>query len=616
MYLVPFNIKYLRWIFLTYIFILSYSIANAETLYCFYFDNQYLTIDYDISTADLEYDRDLGKYLVSKKIWKVVLNACEKKVLKKLEYRPAATPPKITIKKSWWGSYYEVVSKSTSSNFRVSKTAKTPYKNNSSNFSLKKILAVDLKDGFPYESRYKFSSKEAIEYVLDLRDQKNFSGREVSLKDLYAHAQESEGNRFRLLLDREYFNGRQNEGDGIINLITSAQSSINIYIMDIEDDRVGRSICNLLIKKKRELGDKIKIRVMLSRILSSLINPRAGHQHIQDMKAVGIEVILNKLGDGAMDHRKMVVVDGKEAIISGTCLSDLYYYPSSSSDNGEQLSDKPAWHDYGIQISGPLVIHLQASFLQSWMYQNGVIDPEDKREVVKARYFPTYLLASSSTGSLPSKGMKAYVVHSNPSSFNRQMQEEIFYFVDNTDETLDIEFSYIHVRGFVDRLIEAANSRGVKIRLIIPGEEGLKTAGSGQTSLWYYTRHSFPELFNNPNIKVYETKEYTHRKFMVADGRKVFFSTGQTEWTSWSGRDEIIIADDPLLAEEIFSRSFKQNFEGMGNRQSGIAYRVDNGNVDEYHDKMPGAIKADIYLVMAFVTNLIRKIGVGGDILF
>ena len=79
------------------------------------------------------------------------------------------------------------------------------------------------------------------------------------------------------------------------------------------------------------------------------------------------------------DHRKLVIIDGNHAFVSGRNASDEYY---SGFDEVPVHDNTPheriPWLDAHVEISGPLVRQVQETFMHTWHLQGGSkIHPED-----------------------------------------------------------------------------------------------------------------------------------------------------------------------------------------------------------------------------------------------
>ena len=69
------------------------------------------------------------------------------------------------------------------------------------------------------------------------------------------------------------------------------------------------------------------------------------------------------------DHRKILIVDGKVAIIGGINISNVY---SGRLSGRKKVKGEPLpWRDTDIQIEGPAVTEVQKLFLDTWSKQKG-----------------------------------------------------------------------------------------------------------------------------------------------------------------------------------------------------------------------------------------------------
>jgi phosphatidylserine/phosphatidylglycerophosphate/cardiolipin synthase-like enzyme len=209
--------------------------------------------------------------------------------------------------------------------------------------------------------------------------------------------------------------------------------------------------------------------------------------------------------------------------------------------------DLPEYHDFGIEFEGQAVQSLQASFLQSWLVQENNLEPETHHVDFARRYFPRPTIDGAN--SLPVK-----LIHAVPKG-DSEYKQSILDIVDTAQDTLDINFAYILIPEFIERVRKAAE-RGVKVRILVPGEDG-----TDKESTWLAFRSHYPDLLKTGNVQMLEFKTYTHCKFIVADSRMVFTSTGNPEYNSWEGGwDETALIDSPQFAAEIERRVFDVDF--------------------------------------------------------
>jgi cardiolipin synthase len=72
------------------------------------------------------------------------------------------------------------------------------------------------------------------------------------------------------------------------------------------------------------------------------------------------------------DHRKVLIVDGRIAILGGIDVSDHYVEKTYRQVESGQLNPKKgAWHDMDVPIEGSAVAEFQRRFLRTWRLQQG-----------------------------------------------------------------------------------------------------------------------------------------------------------------------------------------------------------------------------------------------------
>jgi len=154
--------------------------------------------------------------------------------------------------------------------------------------------------------------------------------------------------------------------------IQHAKHHVNMESYIIEDDDTGRKFADLLLKKQ---ASGVRVHIIYDS-MGSINTPDTFFQRLRDG---GIEVVgfnpLNPAKPGKnwspthRDHRKILIADGKIAIIGGVNISQVY---SSSPGKRKKRPAAPIhWRDTDIQIEGPAVAELQKLFLDTWLKQKG-----------------------------------------------------------------------------------------------------------------------------------------------------------------------------------------------------------------------------------------------------
>ena len=131
----------------------------------------------------------------------------------------------------------------------------------------------------------------------------------------------TKGNKVTLLADG------QATYAAMFKAIENARDHINLESYIIEDDETGRTFADLLLQKQAE---GVQVNVIYDSV-GSMKTPAAFFQSLRDG---GIQVVefnpinpLKARGNWGLthrDHRKILIVDGKVAIIGGINISEVY----------------------------------------------------------------------------------------------------------------------------------------------------------------------------------------------------------------------------------------------------------------------------------------------------
>ncbi|MDD4973279.1 MAG: phosphatidylserine/phosphatidylglycerophosphate/cardiolipin synthase family protein [Bacteriovorax sp.] len=142
-----------------------------------------------------------------------------------------------------------------------------------------------------------------------------------------------------------------------LQMIEKAQKSIAVEYFIYNLDKSGRIFSQALIKKARE---GVKVRMLLDYFM---VKGQFSPFFAYEMEKNGIEVkyfnatsTLNLFGGQYRNHRKLLLIDGKEAITGGRNIGDEYF----------DLHEKFNFLDRDILVSGPIVSSIQNTFDQVW----------------------------------------------------------------------------------------------------------------------------------------------------------------------------------------------------------------------------------------------------------
>ena len=293
--------------------------------------------------------------------------------------------------------------------------------------------------------------------------------------------------------------------------IAAATSSVHINQFGFRPGLVGDRFAAVLIAKAQA---GVPVRVIVDRQGSD--PERGSRAFYETLTQAGIQVCVaraiqlraprgplnagggsgwNLSGIGHIDHRKLVVVDGRIGWVGGAGIQDHF-------ENGE-------FHDLFVRVEGPIVAQLQLVFVASLRWLGGQISATSVSELFPPP--PT-----------PTRPVTAVVLHNAPGRL-RPITAAIAELIDGARETLDVINPYVTDRGMIRRIVEAAQ-RGVRVRMFVPANPNNWACGAAEQF------HHRRLLDAGVRIRGYPTM--LHAKAFVADGEQVIVGTCNLE--AWS----------------------------------------------------------------------------------
>jgi cardiolipin synthase A/B len=293
--------------------------------------------------------------------------------------------------------------------------------------------------------------------------------------------------------------------------IASASTSVHINQFGFKPGVVGDAFAAALIAKARE---GVPVRLVVDRLGSD--PDRSSRAHFRRLIDAGVEICVVRattpraavapLGQdgvkrwrlsalGHVDHRKVVIVDGRVGWVGGAGIEDHF-------QDGR-------FHDLFVRLTGQLVGQLQVVFLASFRWLGGTV-PLDELD----RLFP----AADDGGA----GIRGVVLHNAPGRY-RPITSAIAQLFDGAVDTLDVVNPYVTDRGMVRR-IEAAAQRGVRVRLFTPADGNNWACSAAQ-------RFHHRKLLD-AGVQIFEYPRMLHAKAFVRDGEELLAGTCNLE--AWS----------------------------------------------------------------------------------
>jgi cardiolipin synthase len=336
-------------------------------------------------------------------------------------------------------------------------------------------------------------------------------GRHIAVVESVTESPLTKGNKVTLLADG------QATYAAMFKALQNAKDHINLESYIIEDDETGQKFADLLLQKQSK-GVQVNL---IYDSMGSMNTPASFFQRLRDG---GIQVVefnpINPVkgreqwGLTHRDHRKILIADGKVAIIGGINISEVY---SSSPLKRKQNERTPIrWRDTDIQIEGPAVAEFQKLFLETWLKQKG---PKLSERI----YFPD-----------PKERGNALVrvIGSTPGETNRIPFITYVSAITFAEHSIHMTHSYFIPDDQIVKALTDAAEHGVDVKIILPG------ITDSQLAL-YAQRHYYSELLKS-GVKIYEhSTSLLHAKTAVID--KVWSTVGSTnmDFLSLLNNDEV-----------------------------------------------------------------------------
>ena len=364
------------------------------------------------------------------------------------------------------------------------------------------------------------SPERSKELVAALSNGSDVLARHLALEQAVADSPLVLGNRVVLLE-----NGPETYA-AMFSAIAAARDSINMETYILDDDDVGRKLADALIAKQQQ-------GVQVNLIHDGVGTLGTKKEYFKRLSDAGINVLtfnpVNPLAAKAgwevnqRDHRKLLVTDGRSAVLGGINISSVYSSsPGRGSGSGSIVGSrggdekKLPWRDTDLLIEGPVVAPLQKLFMATWQDQKGA--PLAQRD-----YFPP----------LQPEGPEVVrAIGSTPDEPFSQIYVTLISAINSAESEILLTNAYFVPDPQLMQALIGAVARGVDVRLIVPS--------TTDSSLVFHAGRSHYEPLLRGDVKLYERRAaLLHAKTAVIDG--VWATVGSTnlDWRSFLHNQEL-----------------------------------------------------------------------------
>lgn len=247
------------------------------------------------------------------------------------------------------------------------------------------------------------------------------------------------GNRVQLLLNGDQI------FPAMLEAILGAKHTITFETYIYWSESVGQKFA-LALSDRARAG--VRVHVLLDWVGSAKMEQR----YLDELTEAGVEI--ERYHEPHWDHmarmnnrthRKVLVVDGRIGFTGGVGIADQWL------GNARNASE---WRDTHFRVEGPVVAQMQAVFLDNWIKARGHV-------LHSALYFPP----------LEERGnMRAQMFSSSPSGGAESMQLMYLMAITAARTSIDLSSAYFLPDELTIAALVAAAKRGVKVRIITPGE--------------------------------------------------------------------------------------------------------------------------------------------------
>jgi cardiolipin synthase len=332
------------------------------------------------------------------------------------------------------------------------------------------------------------------------------------------------GNRTELLID----------GDATFTSILAGIDRAEVYVLFqffiVKDDEIGRKIKQHLVMKAEEgvavyfLYDEVGSHALPESYKQELRNAGVRVSDFNARKGRG-----NRSQINFRNHRKVVVVDGKEAWIGGHNVGDEYLGKSKKFGH---------WRDTHVRIEGPAVLKVQHSFCEDWAWATDEVPALDWN-----------------AHSAPDGSDEAVLIIPTGPADSLETASLMFVHAINTAQLrIWIASPYFVPDEAVMVALQLAGLRGVDVRILIPDNP--------DHLLVYLAAFSYFNEAGQTGTKFYRyTDGFLHQKAMLVDDFVAAIGTANFDNRSFRLNFEITAAVADAGFSSQVERMFLADFE-------------------------------------------------------
>lgn len=335
--------------------------------------------------------------------------------------------------------------------------------------------------------------------------------------------EELAGMRFRMGNDAKLCINGKATFDAIFEAIDSAKEYLLVQFFIVEDDTLGREFKSKLIEAALR---GVRISFLYDEIGSHAL-PRS---YVKELVAASVDIRPFKTTKGAFNrfqlnfrnHRKIVIADGKVALVGGHNVGDAYL------GKDKKLG---FWRDTHVRLEGPAVAQVQVSFMEDWHWSSDAVPA-----------------LNWNLDSTPTSGKTVLVLPSGPADNADTCSLFFLEAINAAKHRVWITSPYFVPDIQIVSALQLAAMRGVDVRILLPSRMDHLMVYMASFS---YLKDTIPW-----NIKMYRYQNgFLHEKVILIDEHLSTVGTANFDNRSFRLNFEITL----IFAD----RDFNQQVEEM-----------------------------------------------------
>lgn len=310
--------------------------------------------------------------------------------------------------------------------------------------------------------------------------------------------------------------------DIVIERIRAAERSVHFETFLWEQGVLGQRMADALSERART-GKAVRV------LLDAIGSKKVGDAATRQMKEAGCKVeFFHKrtlLNLGVMtdrDHRKLVVIDGREAFVGGHCIVDHWL---GNAEDGKNYADVSVW------LHGPIVHSVQSAFSENWAGETGELFVGDD-------VFPALE---------PAGDVTIHAVFAKPESSAPAVKILHHTALCLARKRIWIQNPYFIPEPDAIDVFGEAVQRGVDVRVLMPS-----TSGSDNPMVQHAGHRNFEKLLRC-GVRLFEYPHtLLHQKVMTVDGVWSAIGSSNFDDRSFETNDEITLGiRDAAVAQRL-----------------------------------------------------------------